>query len=64
VAVTTDAGAARLGPAAGVRCVVLRRGGFGGEPVRLPGRPWLDLPSAADLPHLLRHGTPEAAHGS
>jgi uncharacterized protein (DUF58 family) len=27
-------------------------------------RPWLDIPSAADAPHRLRHGTPEATHGS
>ena len=63
VVVTTDTGAARLGPTAGVGCVVLRRGGFGGDPVRLPVRPWLDIPSPSDVPHQLRHGTPEAAHG-
>lgn len=64
VVVTTDAGAAGAGPAAGVRYAVLHRAGFGGPPTRMTARPWLDIPSAAEAPHRLRHGTPEATHGS
>jgi uncharacterized protein (DUF58 family) len=68
VAVTTEAGTLPIRPASGVRCVVLWRNGFAGgesiDSIRLPVRPWLAIPSAADIPHQLRHGTTEAIHGS
>lgn len=64
VVVATDAGSARAGSAGGVRWAVLHRAGFGGEGSNAPARPWLAIPSAADAPHRLRHGTPEATHGS
>lgn len=64
VVVTTDAGAARAGSVGGVRWAVLRRAGFSGEGSNASARPWLDIPSAAEAPHRLRHGTPEATHGS
>jgi hypothetical protein len=66
VVVTSDGG--RLPDGAGRDCrrVVLDRGGFGGgaEQTADPSAVWLHVPSAADAPHQLRHGTPEASHGS
>jgi uncharacterized protein (DUF58 family) len=65
VVVTTDAATGQ--PAGGDRrWVVLARSGFGEEAVTGPQfvRPWLAIPSAAAVPHALRHGTAEASHGS
>ncbi len=66
VVVTTDA--ARIADTSGrdVRPVILDRGGFGGsaEQVAAASGVWLHIPSATDAPHQLRHGTPEASHGS
>jgi uncharacterized protein (DUF58 family) len=64
--VTSDAGRVPDGPGRDVRRVALDRAGFGGEPGQTtePSRDWLHIPTAADAPHQLRHGTPEASHGS
>jgi uncharacterized protein (DUF58 family) len=66
VVVTSDA--RRLADASGrdVRKVILDRSGFGGsaEQVAAASGVWLHILSAADAPHRLRHGTPEASHGS
>lgn len=66
VVVSTDAGRGRIGgPTPGVRWAVLDRAGFGGEASAAANGPaWLHIPTAADAPHQLRHGTPEASHGS
>lgn len=66
VVVTSDAGVLPPDPAGrDVRRVVLDRAGFGGEACDASdGSPWLAIPSAADVPRQLRHGTPEASHGS
>jgi uncharacterized protein (DUF58 family) len=64
VVVTTDCG--RVPADHDVRRVVLARAGFGGTPDQtadLTGV-WLEIPSFADIAHQLRHGTPEASHGS
>ncbi len=66
VVVASDAGALPV-VAFGrdVRRVILERAGFGGEAAMTSdGTAWLTIPSAADAPHQLRHGTPEASHGS
>jgi uncharacterized protein (DUF58 family) len=65
VVVTTDGG--RLdGGLPDARRVILDRAGFGGPPDQTsdPTAAWLHIASAADVPHQLRHGTPEASHGS
>jgi uncharacterized protein (DUF58 family) len=66
VVVTSDAGVLPADHSGrDVRRVVLDRAGFGGEAsAGSDGSAWLHLPSAADAPHQLRHGTPEASHGS
>ncbi len=66
VVVTSDAVRISAADARDVRRVVLDRAGFGGSPSHtadLTGV-WMHIPSAADAPHQLRHGTPEASHGS
>lgn len=67
VIVTSDAAASPPGNSHGDdRRVVLDRAGFGGTPDQTsdPTLAWLHIPTAADVPHQLRHGTPEASHGS
>jgi uncharacterized protein (DUF58 family) len=66
VVVTSDAVRASAADGRDVRRVVLDRAGFGGSPAHTADRTgvWLHIPSAADAPHQLRHGTPEASHGS
>lgn len=66
VVVTTDGGRVSAADGRDVRRVVLDRAGFGGSPDHAadPTGVWLHIPSAADAPHQLRHGTPEASHGS
>jgi uncharacterized protein (DUF58 family) len=66
VVVSTDGGRAPDSHGRDVRRVVLDRAGFGGTPDQTadPSGVWLHIPSAADAPHRLRHGTPEASHGS
>ena len=68
VIVTTDAGYAHAPKRAifnDARWVVLQRSGFGFDgPLAKIGRVWLELPSVAEVPHRLRHGTAEASHGS
>lgn len=66
VVVTTDAGRVMDTFGHDVRRVVLDRGGFGGpaEQVSDPSACWLHIPSATAVPNRLRHGSPEASHGS
>jgi uncharacterized protein (DUF58 family) len=65
VVVTTDVGRAAVDERLDdVRWVLLEQHGFGGVKAHTPTRPWLQLPSPDRVPDLLRHGTPEASHGS
>jgi len=68
IVVTTDAGQDRVVPnssGSARRWVILDRAGFGDSSRRHSSRrAWLNIPSAESVPHLLRHGTAEASHGS
>lgn len=75
VVVTSDAGVRSQRSGDGLRWVVLERAGFPGhEPIRrnqceegadrLGTKPWLTIPGPDAVPDRLRHGWPEARHGS
>lgn len=66
VVVTSDGGRVPDGLGRDVRRVTLDRAGFGGTGDQTfdTMRAWLHIPTAAAAPHQLRHGTPEASHGS